>query len=431
MDSIRVLAASFGIMAFSFACFANDNGLSPRELAKIPPEIIIKPSGDLSKGTKPHQGIASVAASADGEHVFVAWYGGSWGENANNYLMMSISSDGGKTFGGVDVVVRSPHCGKVRCFDPALWRDPAGRIHLFWAQSGKVQFDGDGGVWTSVCEDPKNNPFKWSSPRRIAHGVMMNSPTVLKDGTWLYPIGIFYDDRSIRSSPELMPGAHCYASSDGGKTLVWRGGFLPYNNQFPEHKFVELKDGRIWALARRNSNFPIAKIERGELKILHGADAGICQSYSKDGGRTWSKPEISPISAPSTRFCITRLKSGNLLFVTNPTENLSWLEGKSAKKPLMKAYRNKLMAYISKDDGKTWLGGLEIDDRNSVSYPDASQSEDGSIFICYDRARTTEQEIYCAKVTEEDILSSKLVSPNSKLKILVNKGELEFKKPEK
>ena len=39
------------------------------------------------------------------------------------------------------------------------------------------------------------------------------------------------------------------------------------------------------------------------------------------------------------------------------------------------------MAYISQDDGKTWKGGLEIDGRADVSYPDAAQDENGNIYI--------------------------------------------------
>ena len=64
----------------------------------------------------------------------------------------------------------------------------------------------------------------------------------------------------------------------------------------------------------------------------------------------------------------------------------------------------KIMAYISQDDGKTWKGGLEIDGRADVSYPDAAQDENGNIYICYDFSRYGKRQICVAQVNEKDIL---------------------------
>ena len=83
--------------------------------------------------------------------------------------------------------------------------------------------------------------------------------------------------------------------------------------------------------------------------------------------------------------------------------------------------RVKLSAWLSDDDGRTWRGGLVLDERKGVSYPDGFQSPDGTIYISYDRNRAADGEILLARFTEEDVLAQKLVGPRSKLKILISR----------
>jgi len=45
--------------------------------------------------------------------------------------------------------------------------------------------------------------------------------------------------------------------------------------------------------------------------------------------------------------------------------------------------RQRLTAYVSDGGGKTWQGGLILDEREKVTYPDGVQADDGTIyFIC-------------------------------------------------
>ena len=81
-----------------------------------------------------------------------------------------------------------------------------------------------------------------------------------------------------------------------------------------------------------------------------------------------------------------------------------------------------MTAYLSEDDGETWLGGLVLDERDNVSYPDGGQADDGTIFAVYDFERYGAREIYVARFTEEDVKAGKIVSENGALKLLVNKA---------
>jgi hypothetical protein len=41
-----------------------------------------------------------------------------------------------------------------------------------------------------VADDPDAEETTWSEPRRIANGLMLNKPTVLKNADWSLPIGL-------------------------------------------------------------------------------------------------------------------------------------------------------------------------------------------------------------------------------------------------
>jgi hypothetical protein len=122
---------------------------------------------------------------------------------------------------------------------------------------------------------------------------------------------------------------------------------------------------------------------------------GIGQSLSRDGGRTWSAGEPSGIPHPVTRFYLGRLASGALLMVRHAPPKL---DGRGP--------RSHLTAFVSDDDGAAWTGGLLLDKRLGVSYPDVVQEPDGRIRVIYDRDRRGDREILLATFTEDAVRAS-------------------------
>ena len=127
------------------------------------------------------------------------------------------------------------------------------------------------------------------------------------------------------------------------------------------------------------------------------------------------------LAQTDARFFVTRLKSGRILLVKHgPIQVFErdwgneawWTPGK----------REKLMAFLSENDGVSWKGGLMIDERDNVSYPDGQQATDGSVYLIHDRERTKAREILCSRFTEEDVLAKKIVSKDGFLKRIVSKG---------
>jgi hypothetical protein len=274
-----------------------------------------------------------------------------------------------------------------------LWTDPLGRLWLIFDQSMDM-FDGRAGVWVAVCENPDAKEPSWSKPRRIWHGVTLNKPTVLSTGEWMLPISLdqrlgFRQFKGCFKELDPLRGANVFVSIDKGETWSRRGCVQFPNPDWHEHMIVERKDESLWMLART------AK--------------GIVQSTSTDTGKTWSKPSFPAIKHPVARFHVRRLASGRILLIKHG-KTIDSHEGRSM-----------LTAWLSEDEGKTWHGGLMLDERKGISYPDGFQASDGTIYISYDRNRSTDGEILLARFTEADILARKLVGPKSKLKMLISR----------
>jgi hypothetical protein len=244
-------------------------------------------------------------------------------------------------------------------------------------------------VWCIETSEPDAAQPKWSSPRRIGDGVMMCKPLALSSGEWVLPISKW---------KEHDESAQCIVSTDSGKTWTRRGGCnVPKDvRQFDEHMFVERKDDSLWLLVRTTY--------------------GIGESLSTDRGKTWPDLKPSSILHTPSRFFIRRLASGNLLLVKHgPLET--------------RTSRSHLTAYVSKDDSKTWTGGLMLDERLGVSYPDGQQTPDGLIRIIYDYNRVSDRNILMASFREEDIAAGRDVSGAVKLRQLVSKATGGQEKP--
>jgi len=360
---------------------SGDSVVSAEPASLAPPKHVGPPRADHAVTNRAFQGIPSMAV-APRSRLWTTWYAGvTPGEDQNNYVVLSTSADNGKTWREV-LTIDPDGDGPVRAFDPELWVSPDGRLYFFWAQMDKTRRDAQLGVWYIVTTEPDAEQPQWSQPRRIGDGVMMCKPLVLSTGEWGLPISKW---REHDHSAQLV------VSSDQGKTWTVRGGCnVPVAARlFDEHLFVERKDGSLWLLARTRY--------------------GIGESVSTDGGKTW--PELKPSAIPHTtsRFFIRRLASGHLLLVKHGGFD-------------QKTGRSHLTAFLSKDDGKTWGGGLLLDERAGVSYPDGQQTPDGLIRIIYDFSRTGERNILLATFREEDAAAGKETSKDVRLRQLVSKA---------
>jgi len=372
----------------------------------LPPEeldLALQPAGigtaretKYQKADRRFQGVPGIAVTTSGR-LWATWYAGGADEGSENHVLLARSDDAGLTWSPPLAAIDPP--GNIRAFDPVLWIDPRGKLWWFWSQSaglaGSPTFDGRAGVFGTCCVRPDDLEPSWSPPRRISHGVMMNKPTVRADGAWLLPCAIWASFRPEITHvrfPELAAErfSNVIVSQDEGQTFRHLGGADVPDRTFDEHMIVERRDGSLWMLVRTSS--------------------GIGESVSRDGGQTWTPGAPTSLPACDSRFHICRLRSGNLLFLSHAGDPHFLRETGHGG---MWRGRSHLTAWLSRDDGQTWPASLELDPRGNVSYPDAAQGEDGSIFVIYDRERYRCREILLARIAESDIEQGKLTSESS------------------
>lgn len=381
--------------------------LPASDLALAPPQILTGPPAQYATATRKFQGIPGIERAPKGR-LWATWYAGGPGEGPENYVVLVTSADQGKSWSEPVLVVDAP--GYVRAFDPCLWVDPDGGMWLTWAQ-GAGKFDGRSGVWAIRTKNPDSAKPKWSKPRRLADGVMMNKPTVLRNGEWLFPAAMWWTVKpdterinreynlglseqqmaSMKHDLDQRNGAHLLRTADHGKTFQLIPGPRVPSAAFDEHMMIEKKNG--------------------DWDVFVRTKYGIGVSTSTDGGKTWSEGKDTGIRHTDARFFIRRLKSGNLLLVRH-----NWPESAGPKD----TRRINLTAQISKDDGNTWTGGLLLDGRRNVSYPDGFQAPDGSITIVYDRERQKDMDILFSRFEEADVEAGKCVTPACSLQNRIN-----------
>ena len=337
------------------------------------------------------QGIPGIV-STPGGRTFVSFYSGNTKEGFGNFALLIMREKDGAFSEPIAVAEKT---GKNRCYDPVVWIDPLGRLWFIWSVMPGEE------VWASICSDPDAKELIWGEEFYIGRGIMMNKPTVLSSGEWLFPIAIwktdiFYEYRKRGLRDDEIAGSYVYKTVDNGKSFVKMGCSAIRERTCDEHMIFEMDNEVLMMLVRTSY--------------------GIGASYSYDRGNTWSSGEDSGLGGPNSRFHIKRLRSGRVLLINH----VNYVR------------RDHLTALLSEDGGKTFPYSLLLDERNNVSYPDAMEADDGYIYIAYDRERgcfrkslddaySFSREILTARVSEEDIIAGKIVSEGGYLRKVASK----------
>lgn len=122
------------------------------------------------------------------------------------------------------------------------------------------------------------------------------------------------------------------------------GGFhdgIRWNHGAAEPTVMELSDGRLWMLIRTSQDHHY-------------------QSFSEDGGITWSDAIPSPFYGTITMPTIGRLQDGRILFLWSNTTPLPEVNQTTGVWDDVFTNRNAIHAAISSDEGRTWQGFREL-----------------------------------------------------------------------
>lgn len=296
-------------------------------------------------------GIASVERTPIGRLFCVFYTGGPKEPAPENRVALSCSDDSGETWTEPLTIAEKP--GALACIDPCIWMDPRERLVVQY-----TVYSHDFSEPLSVRETLRCDEPDADEPRFERLGVCcpelglvfpLNRPTLLADGRLVLPMVTLQDPlepgQGYFSRPHKLA---CAISDDGGES--WRPStrVAAPDNSSSENMIVELRDGRLWMLAR-------------------SVTGRLWQTFSEDRGETWGPVTASEIADASSRFYIGRLASGRLMLINNPGPG-----------------RDPMMVSLSDDDGATWPQSTVLMSGATIAYPDAVQDPEGIVHCVVD-----------------------------------------------
>lgn len=294
--------------------------------------------------------------------LVAAWFGGTREKDPDVGIWLSRQVNG-KWTAPTEVVngVQSMNL-RYPCWNPVLFQPKEGPLMLFY------KVGPDPRLWWGMLTTSDDGGKTWAWPEKLGEhwavghllGPVKNKPIQLADGTILCPTSTEVD----------VPGedgywrVHFEITRDLGKTWDVVG---------PIHNGIEFDAIQPSILTYANGDMQI--LCRTKQKV-------VSQSWSKDGGRSWSTMTATELPNPNSGTDAVTLKDGRQLLVYNHTTRESEIPG-----------RQMLNVAVS-DDGLDWkpvhtlereTGSRPQGERHwgEYSYPAVIQAKDGMVHITY------------------------------------------------
>jgi predicted neuraminidase len=304
---------------------------------------------------------ASTIVETTPGHLVAAWFGGTKERNPDVGIWVS-RQEGGKWLPGVEVAngIQADGSKRLPCWNPVLFQPAGGPLVLFYKIGPSPS------TWWGMMMTSADGGKTWGAPRRLPDGFLgpiKNKPVALPDGAWLSPSSS--EGNKDGPSTELRAGwlVHFEISRDAGLTWTKVG---------PVAKGPGLDAIQPSVLFHKG----------GALQALCRTKQGvIAQTWSKDGGKTWSALTATALPNPNSGTDAVTLADGRQLIVYNHSAHRPD-EAKGDRWPLDVAVA---------DDGLSWRHAvtLETEPRTSgYAYPAVIQTSDGLVHITYTWGRT-------------------------------------------
>lgn len=271
------------------------------------------------------------------------------GKPGECFIAGRVTRDGGGIWESLRELVRLPAS---RAAHPTVLKGRDGTLHLFFLGFTKFEWDKGHGNPTPACRSDlwtcrsTDDAKTWTEPRRIFEGYTgaTNGAVESQDGRIVVPFSYYVANPGRLVSTTVSSG-------DGGKS--WQpsnaldiGGAGDHDGAL-EPCVIELRDGRLWMIIRTTRRV-------------------FWESFSSDGGRTWSPARATAIDSTSAPAHVVRLADGRL--------GMAWNRAEGG--------RSLLHLALSDDDGKQWTPSLVIV-RGSATYPFLLEYEPGELWVGY------------------------------------------------
>lgn len=322
---------------------------------------------------------ATIAETPEG--LIAAWFGGTKEGNKDVCIYTSHLKNGKWTKPAMAADGRLNDTLRYACYNPVLYQVPGGELILFYKIGPNVA------GWTGWLKRSTDNGHTWSAREALPAGYLgpvKNKPELI-NGVLVCPSSTEKDGWKV----------HFEYTKDWGKTWT---------------KSDPINDGKkIMAIQPS-----ILKYKNGDLQTLgRTRNMVLYQSWSKDGGKTWSEMTTLDMPNNNSGTDAVTLKDGRHLLVYNHVlPDSSWVKGKGPRTPLNIS--------VSKD-GKKWYAALVLEDSpiSQYSYPSVIQSKDGMVHVVYTWRR---QRIKYVKIDPSKLKLTEIKNQQWPGKIKVSKG---------
>jgi len=283
--------------------------------------------------------------------IIASWFGGT--EEKDKDVGIWVSRNIGNKWSDPVEVANGIQNENLRypCWNPVLFQPKLGPLLLFYKVGPSPR------EWWGMLITSDDGGVTWSKPSKMGKGKygdllgpIKNKPIQLENGNIISPTSIEYYE-----GEDLLWRVFFEISSDNGKT--WE--VVDYINDGYEFDAIQpsiltYPGGRLQILCRTIQNV-------------------ISQSWSEDGGYTWSKMSATSLPNPSAGTDAVTLKDGRQLLIYNHT----------IRKGNFPRGRNMLNLATSVD-GTNWKPVMTLErQEGEYSYPAIIQGEDGLVYISY------------------------------------------------
>jgi predicted neuraminidase len=283
---------------------------------------------------------STIVETKDG--LVAAWFGGTRERAPDVGIWLSRKHDGGWS-APVEVANGiQPDGTRLPLWNPVLFDTGDGALTLFYKEGPSPS------EWWGMALSSRDAGRTWGERRRLPDGVLgpiKNKPARLADGTI-----VSGSSTESAASPSVWR-VHFERSTDRGRT--WTIVRPPPAGSGSEPDAIQPAllvhgDGRLQAIGRTRSQ-------------------RIFETWSTDGGRTWTPLALTALPNPNAGIDAVALGDGRYLVVYNHTT--------TGRTPLDVALS---------DDGKTWGPPLALETAaGEYSYPAVIQTTDGLVHVTY------------------------------------------------
>ncbi len=342
--NITIIRRMLGAAAILLGMHRNVPGQTPPD-APVQAEMIMS-EFIFEEAPFPQCHASTIAETAGGELV-AAWFGGTREKSPDVGIWLSRREAGGWTApvevaNGVQYAKPDGGVHRHPCWNPVLFQPRQGPLMLFY-KCGPTP-----STWWGMLMTSGDGGRTWTAPRRLPEGIdgpVKNKPVELEDGTILCPSSTEHDGWRL----------HFEMTRDFGATWTRTG---PVNEKEPwsaiQPAILRHPGGLLQALCRTR-NYVIA------------------QTWSRDGGLTWSALETTGLPNPNAGPDALTLADGRHILVYNHTTGAGATGG-----------REMLNVALS-EDGRAWQAALVLENTPGAefSYPAVIQTADGRVHITY------------------------------------------------